>query len=171
MAQLPKTKARLSTSAKFFVSPDDIAETSTLNIASLANLKAIGSVERFAEANPRATDPRREINYDDPGEILERIPQLVERTLTIVKAVLYTQDLLNMFGTSDFVDIVDQNKPFTIVKVETAPADSGVPNKATVYTGCWFHDNPKEYNITRELKMIQEATIGYTKRFVASVTA
>jgi len=74
MSSLPKTKARLSTSAKFFVSPDDIAETATLDIAAISNLKAIGSVERFAEANPRSTDPRREINYDDPGEILERIP-------------------------------------------------------------------------------------------------
>jgi len=76
-----------------------------------------------------------------------------------------------MFGTTDFVDIIDQNKPFTIVKVEKAPTGSNVANKATVYTGCWFHDNPKEYNITRELKMIQEATIGYTKRFVATVAA
>lgn len=167
-AKLPKTQARLSTSAKFFVTLSDVSNTTNIDLSSLT---ALGAVERFTEANPRATNERYEINSDNPGEIVERIPELVKRSLTIQKAVLYTQDLLNMFGSTDFNDIMDNYKPFTIVKVEVAPEGSNVQSKATIYTGCWFHENPKSYDITSSLKMMQEATIGYTNRFVANVSA
>lgn len=173
--KLAQTDVKLSTSAKFYVSLDNIADTTTLNLGSSSSFKRIGSVESFREENPRSTNPRYEIDSDNPGEILERYPALVERTLTIKKAVLYTSDLLNMFGTANWEDIMDQYKPFTIVKIDTTPGEAKstgkIPDKATVFTGCWFHTNSKAYDVGSDLKMIQEATIGYVKRFVSTVSA
>ena len=179
MANLPKTNARLSISAKFWVSLADVSDTQVIPTG-VDKPRSLGSIESFVEANPRSTDPRYEINSDTPGEILERIPQLVNRSITIKRAVLYTEDLLGMFGTTDMDDIVDQNKPFTIFKVEASPAvtvagtsTSGstvAGSKTTIYTGCWFHANPKSYDISGGLKMVQEAEIGYAKRFVVTGT-
>ena len=168
MANIPQTNARLSYSAKFAIVPSDVDPTKPLT---MSQLKFLGSIERFEERNPRTTAPRYEINADNPGEIMERIPTLVDRTLSIQRAIMYNADLMQSFGTTDLYDIIQQDKPFAIVKIEKAPANSGVSDKATVYTGCWLHDNPKEYNITRELKMVQTADIGYTRRFVTSLTA
>jgi hypothetical protein len=172
MAKLAKTTARTSLSAQFAVFPDDLNITDNFDIAAInAAKKVIGAIERFTEANPRATTPRYELDYTNGGEIQERIPGLVDRTLTIERAVLYTSDMLNIFGTARLDDIIENYKPFSIMKTEIAPEGNLEPTRVTIYTGCWFHDNPKEYNLTGNLKIIQSVNIGYTKRFVSPSTS
>ena len=164
MSRIPKTKGKLSLSAKFFVSLDSGASTADIP-AGVPNGKFtwIGSMERFEEANPRSTTPRYQLDYDDPGEIIERLPGLVDRTLTITKTVLYNEDLMSVFGTSDLNDIIGQDSPFAIAKVDKDP-DGNL--KTTLFTGCWLHANPKAYNMSTELKMVQTAEIGYARRYV-----
>ena len=149
--KLPQTNARLSISAYFEVEIVD-------DDGSITGAVKLGSIESFRESNPRTTEPRYQFDDDDPGDIIERIPTLVDRRLTIDKAILYTEDLLQAFGSADLIDIIDMKKPFNIIKHEKYPENLGGPSeKITKYVGCWFHDNPKTYNLTGALKIVQSA--------------
>ena len=166
MSKLLVNKARSPYSAKFWIVPTDIDVTSSTVFASLSGAQVIGSIERFSEANPRTTSPRYEINSDEPGEIVERIPSLVDRTLTIERAVLYTSDILTLLGSTDFNDVIDNYKAFAIMKQEISPAGSTAGTKITYFTGCWFHDFPKTYELTGNLKIVQNVPVGYTRRII-----
>jgi len=152
------------------MSTEDIDITSATAVTAISNWFQLGSVERFEESNTRATTERYELNSDNPGEILERIPELTKRSLTLQKVVLYTQDMMELFGTTNFDDIIDNYKAFSIQKLESIPEGSTALARTTYYTGCWFHDNPKSYDISRELKMVQSVTIGFTRRFVSKTS-
>jgi len=162
--RLPQTEARLSISTFFEVELLNDDGTS-------AGKTKLGSIENVKENNPRPTNPRYQADDDNPGDIIERIPNLVDRTLVITKAVLNIRDMIQSFGSADMNDIIDMRKPFNIIKKEKYPENVGGPaTKVTKYLGCWMHDNPKEYNIAGgSLKMIQNATIGYTRKEVTTV--
>lgn len=171
MAQLPKTQARLSTSVTIRalrgeVNTDSLTDADAIRALSESSVK-VGAVMSFTERSPRTTEPRYELDADLAGDIVERIPRLVDRTLTINRAVLYSSDMLEAFGYTDAQDIIDQNIPFVVVKVERAPAGSGTITRTTVYEGCWFHDLPKTYDLSGDLKVMQDVEIGYTRKLVA----
>lgn len=170
MARLSKTRAQLATSVSIRAFVSDLEPGAVLSaeeVRALASGETIGAIESFSEATPRSTEPRYELDADTAGDLVERIPQLVDRSLTVNRAVLYTSDMLAAFGFSDIEDIADQNLPFVVVKVERAPEGSPAPTRTTVYTGCWFHDLPKSYDIGGNLKVMQDVTIGYTRKFSA----
>ena len=171
MAKIPNTGARIATTVTIRAIVGDVNVDTLNDAAALAALSTssvkIGAIKSFSESTPRNTVPRYELDADNPGEIVERIPQLVDRTLTINRAVLFTGDMLAAFGFSDINDIIDQNVPFVIIKVEKAPTQSAIPDKTTVYQGCWFHDLPKEYSLEGDLLVMQNVTIGYTRKFSA----
>ena len=171
MALLSKTDAQLVTSitlraVKEQTTVDTLSDAAAIEALSESSVK-IGAVRSFSEASPRSTTPRYEIDADKAGDIVERIPQLVDRTVRINRATLYTADMFSAFGFTDITDITDQNRPFVIVKTERAPAGSGIPTRTTVYSGCWFHDNPKTYDINSDLQVLQDVEVGYTRKFVA----
>lgn len=172
MAKLGKTRARLATSVTIRairgeVNVDALGDADAIRALSESSTK-IGAIESFSEASPRPTEPRYALDAEVAGDIQERIPQLVERTLTINRAILYEKgDILEAFGFTDIIDIADQNVPFVIMKVEKAPEGVSVPDRTTLYEGCWFHDLPKTYDIGGNLKVMQDVTIGYTKKRVA----
>jgi hypothetical protein len=175
MSKLPVTKARLGISVQFVVFSDDLDMSKLadgFDVASLTSSKlVIGSIEKFSESNPRKTTPRYELDYTNGGEIQERIPGLVDRTLNITRAVLYGSDMLNIAydGAKSFRidDVIENYKPFSIMKTEIAPEGNTEPTRTTIYTGCWFHDNPKSYDLTGNMKIIQDVEIGYVRKFVS----
>lgn len=171
MAKLAKTIARMATSVtiraiKGDISVDALSDADAIRALSESSIK-IGAVKTFSEKSPRTTEPRYELDADIAGDIVERIPKLVDRTLTINRAVLYSADILDAFGFTDISDIIDQNVPFCVVKVERAPEGSGIPTRTTVYEGCWFHDLPKSYDLGGDLQVMQDVELGYTRKFVA----
>ena len=171
MARLSKTEAKLTTSItlraiKEEVSVDTLSDVAAIQALSDSSVK-LGAVRSFTEASPGTTSPRYEIDADRAGDIIERIPQLIDRTVRINRAILYTADMLEAFGFTDITDLADQNRPFVIVKVERAPEGSNIPTRTTVFSGCWFHDNPKTYDIGNDLQVLQDVEIGYTRKFVA----
>lgn len=171
MARLPKTDAQLVTSITIRaireqVNVDTLSDAAAIQALSQSSVK-IGAIKSFSEASPRTTIPRYEIDADKAGDIVERIPQLVDRTVRINRATLYTADMLQAFGFTDINDITDQEKPFVIVKVERAPEGSGVITRTTVYSGCWFHDNPKTYDMGGDLQVMQDVEVGYTRKYVS----
>lgn len=171
MAKLAKTDARLSTSItiraiKGDLNTDALGDADAIRALSESSVK-IGAITSFTEASPRTTTPRYELDADLAGDIVERTPQLVDRTLRLNRVVLYEKDILQAFGFTDVFDIIDQNIPFTIVKVERAPDGSGLATTTTVYEGCWFHDLPKNFDLTGDLRVVQDVEVGYTRKRVA----
>lgn len=169
--EIPSTLGRLSTSITLRLLPQDI-DPKNISAALVQQAKILGAVTEFSEVNDRPAEPRYELDSDLPGEIIEQIPQLVTRTLTINRAVLYENDMLEAFGISGG-DLINQSRPFAILKVESAPpgaVDSkgaSIPSRITIFTGCWFTANPKTFSVSgRELRIIQNATVSYARRRV-----
>lgn len=171
MAKLAVTTARLSTSVTIRAIQGDLATAASGDAAAIAALAqkaaVIGAVISFSEENPRTTTPRYELDAAQAGEMVERTPGLADNTLTLNRVVLYEADMLEAFGFTDAQSIIDQNIPFIIVKEETAPAGSNVSTRTTIYEGCWFHNLPKTYDITGDLRVMQNVEVGYTKKVFA----
>jgi len=168
MADLAKTSARLSTSITIRAIKED------LNIDVLGDADAIralaeksviiGGVVSMSEENTRDTNPRYELDADKVGQMVERTPGLEDLTLTLNRVVLYATDMLEAFGFNDAQSLIDQNVPFVIVKEERAPAGSGVTTRTTMWTGCWFHNMPKNYDMSGDLRVMQNVNIGATRK-------
>jgi hypothetical protein len=60
--------------------------------------------------------------------------------------------------------LIDQNVPFVVVKEERAPEGSGIATRTTMWTGCWFHNMPKSYDMTGDLRVMQNVDIGATRK-------
>lgn len=132
----------------------------------------MGAVMEFNEANDRPAEPRYELDADLPGEIVEQLPQLPTRTLTIKRAALYESDMLEAFGISGG-DLINQSKAFAIMKIEKAPTGmvdskgATVPTRITLYSGCWFTSNPKGYAVSGgTTRVIQDVNVAYARRRV-----
>jgi hypothetical protein len=171
MSLIPRTSAQLTTSITLYALPGSVDITTATSAAAVAALQGqavrLGAVESFTETLTRRTAPRYEIDADRAGDIVERIPELVERTLRLTRVVLYSGDLLNAVGFTQATDIIQQNAPFALMKVEHAPDNSGIPDKTTIYTGVWFHELPKVYNMAADLKVLQDVECGFVGKIVA----
>jgi len=174
--KLPKTVARLATSATIRLIPED-----TLNAADLANPTAIlqavqntpiGAVQSLTEANDRPAHMRFEMDYTKPGVVTEVYPGLVNmRTVTLNRVVLYSSDATETFSIN-YGDVVHQWKPFALIKVEVSPEGVNVPDRITIYRTGWFTTNPKAYNLAgggADIKIVQSINIAYSEREVVSV--
>ena len=152
MADLAKTSGRLSTSITIkAIGADNKSYT-------------IGAAVSFTEENTRPTTPRYELDGDKAGQIIERTPGLEDITLTLNRVVLYASDMLEAFGFDDAQSLIDQNVPFIVQKVESVPKDSGLSSRTTQWEGCWFHNMPKTYEMSGDLRVMQTVTIGATRK-------
>jgi hypothetical protein len=174
--KIPGTAVQLSTSITLRLLPNDI-DPKNVTADVITQAKTIGAIIQFSEENNRPAEPRYEIDADNPGDIVEQVPQLVSRNLTIERAVLYENDILEAFGVTGG-DLINQHRPFAIVKVEKVPEGSkdskgnSVTQKITLFTGCWFTSNPKAYNVgARDVRVIQSVGVAYAKRRVIRTTA
>jgi hypothetical protein len=161
MANLAQTQARLSTSISIFAIKGQLDPNNPTNANSAV---LVGGVLSLTEENPRGTTPRYELDANKVGEMVERTPGLADNTLTLNRVVLYETDMLEAFGFTSAQSIIDQNIPFIIVKEERAPAGSTVQTRTTIYEGCWFHNLPKTFDITGDLRVMQNVEVGYTKK-------
>lgn len=167
MAQLGNTTAKLSTSISLFVLPQSLDNTTLNNPSALLSLaqqsQKIGAVQSFTQTQRRNTDFRFELDSDQQGKPVERLPRTVdEYALHADRVMLYASDIFDVFGiTGD--DIVNNNQPLGVMKVEIAPAGSGVATKTTIFTGVWIHSVGASYNINGgDLRVMEQVDFGYT---------
>jgi hypothetical protein len=167
MAELGNTSARLSTSVSLFLLPQGLNSTTLNNPAALLSLAQqstkLGSIQSFTQTQRRNTDFRFELDSDQQGKPVERLPRTVdEYSLHADKVMLYVADALESLGISGD-DIVNNNQPIAILKQEIAPAGSGVPTKSTIFTGVWIHSVGATYNISGgDLRVLEAVDFGYT---------
>lgn len=174
MAELGSTNARLATSVSLFVLPKSLDQTTINNPAALLALAQkstkIGAVQTFTETQRRNTDFRFELDADNPGGLpVERLPRTVdEYSLRLDRVMLYAASALDILGISAD-EITNNTAPLAIVKVERAPAGSGIATKTTVYTGVWIHGVNRSYNIAGgDLRILEGVDAGYTQKSVVS---
>jgi hypothetical protein len=167
MAELGNTQARLSTSVSLFVLPQGLNATTLNNPAALLSLAQkstkIGAVQSFTQTQRRPTDFRFELDSDQQGRPVERLPRTVEEySLHADRVMLYVSDVLEILGISGD-DIVNNNQPIGILKQEISPAGSGVPTKSTIFTGVFIHSVSATYNISGgDLRILEGVDFGYT---------
>jgi hypothetical protein len=148
-AKLPKTKARVATSLVLAIKRTD------------GKIVKIGAVQRFERALSRDVTRRREFDSDPPGVTVELIPNPTRTlTLTIARAVLYKNTLLDEFGFNGIEDLIEANIPITIYEHRFDP-DGNV--ETVEYVDCYFTAYPIAYDLTRDLLMIQTATLEAAK--------
>jgi len=167
MSLIPQTQARLTTSITLYALPGNVAVNTATSASALAAIQGqgvkIGAVESFTETQTRRSAPRYEIDADEAGNMVERIPELVDRTIRLSRVVLYQSgDILQAFGFTDAYDIIQQNVSFSMTKVERYPDNLNLPTVTTIYTGLWFHEIPKTFTMTGDLKVLQDVEIGVT---------
>jgi len=176
MAELGNTNARLSTSVSLFLLPKNLDATTLSNPAALLSLAQqsakIGAVQSFTQTQRRNTDFRFELDSDQQGKPVERLPRTVdEYSLHADRVMLYVSDALEILGISGD-DIVNNNASFGILKVEISPTGSGVPTKSTIFTGVWCHSVSASYNINGgDLRILEGVDFGYTSSTVVGVPA
>src|SRR5579863_9456440 len=167
MAQLGNTQARLSTSVSLFLLSKPLDATTLNNPAALLALAQqstkIGAVQTFTQTQRRNTDFRFELDSDQQGNPVERLPRTVdELSLHADRVMLYTSDALEILGISGD-NIVNNNAPIGILKQEIAPAGSTAPTKSTIFTGVWIHSVGATYNISGgDLRVLESVDFGYT---------
>jgi len=171
MAELGSTNARLSTSVSLFLLPKNLDQTTLNNPASLLALATgsakLGAIQSFTQTQRRNTDFRFELDSDQQGKPVERLPRTVdEYSLRADRVMLYVSDALEVLGISGD-DIVNNNASFGILKQEIAPVGSGVPTKSTIFTGVWIHSVSASYNINGgDLRILEGVDLGYTSSTV-----
>lgn len=171
MPELGLTKARLSTSISLYALPNQPDADTLNNPAALLALAQkstkIGAVNSLTQTQRRDTDFRFELDSDTQGKPVERLPRTVsEYSLHAERVMLYSGTITDVLGISDD-DILNNNAPFAIVKVEIAPAGSGVPTKTTIWNGTWLHSVGATYNISGgDLRILENVDFGYTNMTV-----
>jgi hypothetical protein len=167
LAELGNTQARLSTSVSLFVLPQNLDSTTLNNPAALLSLAQqstkIGAVQSFTQTQRRNTDFRFELDSDQQGLPVERLPRTVdEYSLHADRVMLYASDAFEILGISGD-NIVNNNAPIGILKQEIAPAGSGIPTKSTIFTGVYIHSVGATYNINGgDLRVLEAVDFGFT---------
>lgn len=171
-AKLPVTNARLSTSIKvYFIESSQLTPDVLLTpeAVSLPNLKPrfIDGVEKFHEVDERGTEPRYETDSLVRGDVIDRIIKVVEKRISIDRVVFYKNDFGDFF---EFEYLVNQTAPFAILKTESVPEGINAPNRAILYLGCYVHNLPKTYELSRDLKVMQSINLGYVNKHILDST-
>lgn len=176
MASLGNTSARLSTSVSLFLLSKPLDATTLNNPSALLALAQqstkIGAVQSFTQTQRRNTDFRFELDSDQQGNPVERLPRTVdELSLHADRVMLYTSDALEILGISGD-NIVNNNAPIGILKQEIAPVGSTAPTKSTIFTGVFIHSVSATYNIAGgDLRVLEGVDFGYTSSTVVGEPA
>jgi len=120
-------------------------------------LISIGAVKSMERRITREMTRRRELDSDPPGVTIEIVPGAVTTfELTIERAMLYKNNLLEGFGINGVEDLILQNIPFEIHEVRNNLDGS---SQTIVYKGCYFKENPVAIDLDRDWIIFQRATI------------
>jgi len=140
-------------------------------------LKQVAKVEGFNEREDRTVTLHHELDADIPQQIIGIAPKLVEeRTITLRHVLFYSDegpgDVLQAFGYGQDQGgvpglgwtLYSQRSPFNVIKIEVNP--NGIKQVVSVYTSCWLTNNPKDYEITGDFKILQEVELRYKDKHV-----
>ena len=161
--QLPLTRARLANSLIIKVyALTGFDPISALFQAPLTPGKILTVVRKFARKQDR--EIYRRYDLDHQFEPRDLIPLKVKTDLTLERVVLYKEDCLQGFGLTFSGSLVEQQLPFIIQEIRTAPLGQDGKSYAGTYIveylDCWFTSNPIAYDaMSPDQLVIQEVGI------------
>jgi len=154
---LPKTQVRLRSSITIRAIPDPrVLDNLGAGKTSLYGLYAIslkydplGEIKSFSRDQTREVYRRYSIGKYS-HEPFQVVPLKVTTNLTIVRAILYKNDMLKTVFGFWGESLLMQQMPFVIVENKNSPTGDILETAVIFYNDCWFTSNPIEYDIDAE---------------------
>lgn len=151
---IPRTKSKLVTSYKLFVTAQD------------STRREIGMVTTASPSERRTITPTFVIGNNPPDEPFELVPDVVrDKTLRVSRLALYTKTAMEALGRDNqsiVAALSDQNTPFDIAETVTDPNTSKTQTRT--YQGCWISDYGSERNMAQgDIRELETVTIMYTR--------
>jgi len=160
--EIPYTQARNKSLIKVFVTyggytPDPNDPT---NLPTLSSLSLIGSITTVDLKTTRAAAERRELNFDNAGEILEMIPGLASFEVSFKYVNLYRASFMEALGIAGH-ELKYNTRPFLFALQLPSPVPDQLPPKTLLLRDCWLLDNPLNFDVEAkdDLRIIQEVPV------------
>jgi hypothetical protein len=120
-------------------------------------LVSIGGVKSMERRLDRNMTRRRELDSDPPGVTIEIIPGAVTTfELTITRAMLYKNALLEGFGINGIEDLIAQSIPLEVHEIRNN-LDGSV--QTVIYKGCYFKSNPQSIDLDGDWIIFQAGVL------------
>ena len=120
-------------------------------------LVSIGGIKSMERRVSRNMTRRRELDSDPPGVTVEIIPGAVTTfELTITRAMLYKNSLLEGFGINGLEDLIQQNIPLEVHEIRN---NLDGTSQTVIYKGCYFKDNPQSIDLDGDWIIFQAGVL------------
>jgi hypothetical protein len=120
-------------------------------------IKSIGGIKSMERRLDRNMTRRRELDSDPPGVTIEIIPGAVTTfELTITRAMLYKNAMLEGFGINGIEDLISQNIPLEVHEIRNNLDGS---SQTVIYKGCYFKSNPQTIDLDGDWIIFQSAVL------------
>lgn len=108
----------------------------------------------------RGATPRRELNPDTMGSIIEQVPGLVDYKVNFEYVYLYKASFLEACGFAG-TDLKFQTRPLMFMLTFPSPDPATIPVKTLLLTDCWLGNNPISMGVDNkdDLRIIQSIDI------------
>ena len=118
----------------------------------------IGAVESVSRRIDRTSNVRRrELDSNVPGQCVEIIPGPSTITLTLKRAVLYNNTMMEALGLGSIEDLIENNIPIQLIETRNNPGATPSAQVIT-YHGAIPTNNPFDYDLTRDWTVMQDVT-------------
>ena len=120
----------------------------------------VGDVTKVDIKQPRDGSERRELNSKTFDQIKEMIPGLTKLEVRFSSIMTYKQNFLEACGVGGF-NPSKQTRPMAFMLVLPSPIPTEVPARTLILSGCWFGDNPIDFDVTQtsDMKITQDVNI------------
>ena len=121
-------------------------------------VQSIGAIQSYSKSMSRSNTRRMELDSDVPGMTAEIIPGAIsDFTITIKRALMNKNTMLEAFGYTGVNDLILQNIPVEIEEHRYKP--DGSSEQLYVLHGCYFKSCNLEVDISRDWTLIETASL------------
>ena len=178
--RLPSTNIRLRSSITIRAIPDtqildsltSFGKTSLYGIyAASLQFEPLGQVKDFSRDQTRGFYKRYSLGRyaHEPRQV---VPLKIDTKLTIVRAILYQNDLLKTVFGFWGESLIMQQLPFVLIEQKNSPDGDITKSAVLFYNDCWFTSNPIEYDVDSDDQWIiqdREIQVGSITVFDATL--
>lgn len=128
----------------------------------------IGRIQSWSSNLSRTIDTIYEVQANNTGEPLERVPQIqTSNSISVERYELYTDHMGEAFGvettgdTRDMYTLIQQIKPFHVREVWRDPYGN---IRAYLYVNCWFSSLGQTISATDDRVIRARATLEFNRK-------
>ena len=118
---------------------------------------SIGAIQSYSKSMSRSNTRRMELDSDVPGMTAEMIPGAIgDFTITIKRALMNKNTMLEAFGYTSINDLIFQNIPIEVEEHRHRPDGT---EQLYILHGCFFKSCNLEVDISRDWTLIETASL------------